>query len=290
MRVTFDTNAIDRAVRPERFPKDLRRAEYLTVNNALKDKRIHGFISDTLFSIEGMQKLERAGVFGGTYLKVTEQIHVEEADNGLVTKIDIQYHVNQPGRKPLHPEMARRISAAVGIGMRFLSAPRIGAIKIIDSENKLYVSETEQELGDRINLYHEALRAIQARGVGIELCKQLGESFSKRDGKVEPWFKGLDRAQDVHEENAVARAFAEWADADAIAAHIGYGIDYFCTEDAGKSAGAASILDATNSSWLRQVYRVQFITLAELSKMVSAICAIYARVWPAAGFGWPPNT
>jgi hypothetical protein len=36
---------------------------------------------------------------------------------------------------------------------------------------------------------------------------------------------------------------SEWADGDAVAAHIAYGNDIFCTQDQGKSAGGPSILD-----------------------------------------------
>ena len=45
------------------------------------------------------------------------------------------------------------------------------------------------------------------------------------------WFEGLGRASTDAERAEVARAVAEWADADSIAAHIGYGIDLFCTND-----------------------------------------------------------
>jgi len=45
MRGTFDTNTIDRAVRPERFPKDSRKNEYIKVRNALADGRIRGYLT-----------------------------------------------------------------------------------------------------------------------------------------------------------------------------------------------------------------------------------------------------
>jgi hypothetical protein len=72
----------------------------------------------------------------------------------------------------------------------------------------------------------------------------------------------------VHEENAVNRAIAEWADADSVAAHVGYGIDLFCTEDVGKSAGAPSVLDQANRTWLQATYGVKFVTISELAGML----------------------
>ena len=76
------------------------------------------------------------------------------------------------------------------------------------------------------------------------------------------------RAADVHEVNAVNRAVAEWADGDSIAAHIGYGLDCFCTGDEGNSSGAASVFDAANRAWLSATYGVKFVTMKQLASML----------------------
>ena len=84
----------------------------------------------------------------------------------------------------------------------------------------------------------------------------------------EPWFRSVLRAKDIHEQRQVQRAVAEWADADSIAAHIGYAIDLFCTEDRGKGTGTPSILDEDNRAWLEATYAIKFVTLSELAKMI----------------------
>jgi hypothetical protein len=84
----------------------------------------------------------------------------------------------------------------------------------------------------------------------------------------EPWFSSLLRARDIHEQRQVQRAIAEWADADSIAAHIGYGIDLFCTDDQGKAAGAPSIFDSENRAWLESTFGVKFVTLSQLAEMI----------------------
>ena len=63
---------------------------------------------------------------------------------------------------------------------------------------------------------------------------------------------------------------AEWADGDTIGAQIGYGIEYFCTEDAGRSAGGVSIMDAGNRAWLEQRFGVKFLSLKELVDLLLA--------------------
>jgi hypothetical protein len=93
----------------------------------------------------------------------------------------------------------------------------------------------------------------------------LGASLAAGADPASIWFKALDRANDIHAERAVQRAFGEWADADSVAAHIAYGIDVFCTGDAGKSNAGASILDPTNRQWLHGTYGVKFMTIQELA-------------------------
>jgi hypothetical protein len=58
------------------------------------------------------------------------------------------------------------------------------------------------------------------------------------------------------------------ADGDAVAAHIAFGNDYFCTEDQGKSARGASIFDAANRAWLKATYAVKFVTMQELVELL----------------------
>jgi len=97
----------------------------------------------------------------------------------------------------------------------------------------------------------------------------LAATFATRAQVIEPWPRSLLRARDATERKKVQRAVAEWADADSIASHVGYGIDLFCSEDKGKSTGGIpSILDSSNRAWLTSSYGVKFATLSELAAMV----------------------
>jgi hypothetical protein len=266
VRITFDTNTLDRAARPARFPKDPRQPEYLKVHQALHAGKIEGFFCDTLVTLEGIQNKDRGAVFGSTDIR--SQRDDSEDDTGRhVVKLTLV--VEQRRRQPLHPEAAARVQAALAIGMRVLGAPRIGSPRIEDTNNAIYVFEPDESLlALRLEKFMEAARAIEARGIGAAQGISLAQQFATRDGVTEHWYLSLQRASNIHEEKAVQRAVAEWADGDSIAAHIGYGRDLFCTEDQGNSAGGASIFDATNRAWLTSTFGVKFIGLSDLALIV----------------------
>jgi hypothetical protein len=57
-------------------------------------------------------------------------------------------------------------------------------------------------------------------------------------------------------------------DGDSVAAHYGYDNDFFCTEDFGKGASTASVLDNANRKWLHETFGIRFATLTGLAAMV----------------------
>lgn len=66
LRVTFDTNVLDYACRPDRFPKDTRQPTLRKVHDALSAGAIEGFYSVTMLTIEGIMNKDRADVFNST--------------------------------------------------------------------------------------------------------------------------------------------------------------------------------------------------------------------------------
>lgn len=266
MRVTFDTNTLEKAARPERCARDLLHPDYLKVHQAIVAGKIDGFFSETIINLEGIQKADRSAVLGSTMMSQSEQI-IEHPETGD-TVIAVTLAVEEPLRKALHPEVVARIRAARSLGMRLLKAPRVGSQLINEPDGTVFATEVDEAaLEKRLRLYQAVLRELDARGVGFIQVKQLASKFASRAKVQEPWFQSLHRAVDVHEVNAVNRAVAEWADGDSVAAHIGYDLDFFCTGDEGKSSAAASIFDSTNRAWLTVTYGTKFITMRELAAM-----------------------
>lgn len=147
LRVTFDTNVLDLACRPERFPKDPRQPSLGRVHDALKNGEIEGFYSVTMLTIEGVMKRDRAQVYGNTRIAIgPETISTLKAEDIPVSLQErwggqdieqggVEFRVEQPDRQPLHPEVQARARAAHALGIRALKAPpRTGAFHIHDDE------------------------------------------------------------------------------------------------------------------------------------------------------------
>ena len=267
MRVTFDTNTLDKAARPERSPKDPRQAGYLKVHRALSSGVLKGYFSETIITLEGVENTDRIQVFGGTQATVQEVRPYRSEDDREIVPVTIAVEQN---RKPLHLEHSARVRAALGLGMRVLRGPpRIGWLRIEDPEGKIFEPDgSETQLPERLDRSFAVGEAIEARGVGYATFRQLAANFAARHGVQEFWFKSLGRARDVHEQNAVKRAVNEWADGDTIIAHYAYKNDYLCSEDYGKAGGLPSIFDLTNRDWLEATYSIKFVTLTQLAGMV----------------------
>lgn len=278
IRVTFDTNVLDLACRPERFPKDPRQPLMYKVKDALLSGQLTGFYSVTMLTIEGIMRKDRAKVYAGTRAvmqpeknfitknsELPDEIRARVGSEDMET-FEMEVRIEQPDRDPPHPEVIARVKAAKALGVKVLKGvPRIGAFHLIDKDDEFYLSCGEvSELSAWVDKSHEVARAIEGRGLGYAQLKALGHGMAARDPEA-AWFAALDKATDVHQERAVERAFGEWADGDSIAAHIAYGLDVFCSADVGNSNANNSVLNLANRAWLSETYGIHFMTFDDLA-------------------------
>jgi hypothetical protein len=143
--------------------------------------------------------------------------------------------------QPPRDETVARVRRALDLGLRILSAPRSGSTRIDDPRGDLYAGDTDEPM--RLHRYQSIAAAIEGRGLGFARMAKAARSDSKQ----------------------FARAVAEWADGDSVAAHHGYANDLFCTQDRGVGAGRESVLHPANRGWFRRVYGVEFVSIAELA-------------------------
>ena len=61
------------------------------------------------------------------------------------------------------------------------------------------------------------------------------------------------------EKRKAREAINEWADGEAIAAHVAYGNDLFCTQDEAKGAGSQSVFSSVHRKWLENEYGIVFV-------------------------------
>ena len=112
------------------------------------------------------------------------------------------------------------------------------------------------------------MRSIEGRRVGKHQIERLGKRIASRLKLTGPWYKFLDQPAEPKENELIADAIGEWADEDAIGAHVGYQHDLFCSDDMGISASKAlgdSIFTPANRAWLSSALGVQFVTLDQLA-------------------------
>ncbi len=259
MRVTFDSNTFDKVSRPSVYAKDAAYADMVEIHEALKRGDVQSFISDTAITLEGIGLDRRAVVFGGT---VARSSIARTSDHAFRVTVMPE----QPDRRPVHPKQVERFREAFGLGIRLLRSLRAGGR---EAEQQFYVVEDPAQLGERLARQHDLAHEVEKRGFGCRRAEQLAVRLARGAPSSGPWFTSLGNARDIHETREVGRAIAEWADGDSVAAHYGYGIDFFCTLDEGKGEsrrGDPAILDATNRVWLTAQYGIQFATITELSR------------------------
>jgi hypothetical protein len=146
--------------------------------------------------------------------------------------------------QPLREETIARVRRALDLGMRILGAPRIGSSGIDDPRGDFYAKDADEgAIATRLQRYKSIAAAIEARGLGYARVSKFAKSDSRK----------------------LARAVAEWADGDSVAAHHGYGNDLFCTQDRAVRAGRDSVMHPANRGWLRRVYGVEFVNIAQLA-------------------------
>jgi hypothetical protein len=229
--VTFDTCSMDLIVknRPNSFK----------VRAALEAGLVRGFYCETLVALEGVRRKERPEVLSRTR-PVSQSSSTGKYKINMI--VGIEHY-----RPLLNPALLNMIRIIEALGMGALRGPaRMCGIRAKDDEVNFFdPHETFSERAKCMEKVNEMASAISARGIGYAVAVNLGLQLLTPDEVAKPtlWFEGL-RRKTGHKR--VVRAFNEWADGDAVAAHYGYGIDLFCTEDEGRGARGPSVFDDTN--------------------------------------------
>lgn len=263
LTVTFDTNTLASVVAPETAQRGTGESGAI-VAAAVRAGRIRGFFSETVITLEGIKNVDRADVLGRTRM-------VSDASSTSKNNITLTIGVRH-ARNPLDRRSSARVRAALELGMRPLrTAARIGGYHLGDQDCELYEPDGGiLELVRCMDKVNELTTEIARRGVGQAIAVELGLQFSPRDRVETPelFLQGLGRAKDKPEREKVAEAIREWADGDSVAAHYGFGMKVFCSEDFAISGQGRSVLDAQNRQWLHESFGIEFVTLAELAQRV----------------------
>lgn len=245
--VTFDSNVWEIIV--DKGKRDRADSVYAELHALILSGKITPFFFEGIATMETVRKTDRKDYIG------EHQIGYRLTVNGQV--FSSSQGSSPPALSSYHKEM---IPEALIIGFRFLRFPRIGAPSLC-IEKHHWAPDEKFSLNERLNRSHECVRFIESLGAGQQVLKD-------HLGKGDLGLVRNTKEDSSTSEAQYAKACAEWIDGDALAAHYGYGIDYFCTNDQGSGAGSSSIFSAQNLKKLEDRFPVNVVSPMVLVKIL----------------------
>lgn len=253
MKITFDSNIWRKIATPQNFPKDPLTDIYFQINQAIISGKIEAYLSETIFTLEAIKRVERKKFFKIYKPKQTYNISEKEGIVNISSSIGPNPELH-PGNNEFLNE---HLNDALNIGFKIINIPRIGSATNPDLEGKkINLQNSDFEKMAQVSARIKELKA------GLYDITKIGEKYYPHS-----WFIGVGKAPDS-ENHQIASAVAEWADGDSVALHIALNGDYFCTNDNAKKAGSNSVLSNKNIEILNTEFDFKKITPLELSELI----------------------
>lgn len=254
MKVTFDSNTWRKVASPANFPKEATIADYQKIRAAIDDGRVEAYLSETIFTLEAIQHVDRKSFFGNSGLKRgVEEVTVE----GDTTHIGLTLARDSTNDPRNTGYLERHFKDATEAGFKIIHYPRIAGVGNVDV-NPYRVKLSGTALGNYQNLTFKVGRRIEELEAGFYVVRTLAKKYDPVG------LAGLGLAP-ASEDDAIVKAVAEWADGDSVASHVGIGGDFFCTMDKAKSGGPKSVFTATNLTILKNEFGLETITPTALA-------------------------
>lgn len=260
--VTFDTNVFSHVVRPEGCNDASLKEVCIKIADEIRRGTILPHVSETVFSLEGIQIKDRPNYFGN-YRAATKSEQVPSDRPGMLC-FRFTISPNQEGRPESNPILKEKLERSRAMGFKMLSAPRTGLPKSPDLKDSDFGPRTNEEMRAQQDLYFEVGRFVDSLGAGFMAAKAIGDKHRTTE---DVWYEALKHSS----KNDAKHSIGEWADGDSIATHVSYRLDYFCTRDEAKSAGSQSVFSSENRAALTKQFGVKFVTPEELLAVVSKL-------------------
>jgi len=258
LKVTFDSNAWRVVADPKKHQKDPLLPIYEKIRSAVCANAIAPFLSETVFTLEGIWRKNRRFFFGNYEAEMSfKQIAKPDGSEQLTFILGPNLSAH-PGNDKVHQEY---LDEALKIGFKIMMDLRIAMITNPDLRPEYFADYPGSDISAYVEKLSEVDRKMHMNRCGIWHIQSIGEAFAKPG---ENWLDGLDNA-DASLDGPISKAIAEWADGDTIAAHIAFKNDFVLTNDQAKSGGADSVFARKNLKWLRNDYGLELISQAELA-------------------------
>lgn len=261
MKITFDSNTWRKVASPENFPKDPIIGDYKVIRDAVNNGKIIPFISETIFTLEAIKKVDRKQFF--TDYKAVQTFDVSEGDDGQV-KIQFTIGPNPDAHPGNNDFLKEHFADAVSLGFNIIHLPRLAGITNKDIEGYKYKMDTAL-LSQYLDKVFEVGKRIKELEAGDFEIIELAKKYNPLAG-----LHGIGDAPDS-DIGVIAKAIAEWADGDSVASHIAIGGDYFCTNDKAVSGGIKSVFSVRNLAVLKAEYGFTTIRPTDLANLINAV-------------------
>lgn len=258
MKIVFDSNVWQIIAIPDnqKYSKEKSIADFGKIRQAIIEKKIEAYLSESIFTIEAIPKNERQDFFSSQKLKI------EYKDEVFSNSVNTDFIIGPEKGIDLNNNTILKtfFYRAIELGFRIIRLPRIAVMQNEEINDFLYTLKDE-EFSKYFEKATEVSIKIAEKGAGISQIEKIGKSYNPTD-----WMKGL-RNVPKTKHKIIEKAIAEWADGDSVALCIGLECDYFCTRDQAKKAGMKSVLSSKNVQWLEKDYGFKTISPEELAKI-----------------------
>lgn len=238
LRVTFDTNVFERVLRLEEYSKHRQFEALQAIYSALKRDDIAGFVCEIAILLDGIQRKDRAAALSSPRLESTGPAVTRRLPGGVIeNSLGWKMVADIPALDEHWKETLRRASQ---MGFRRLPNNRRGPRPPEEIPGPPRVPEespgSARQRSEVVGRIQRAMEGRRPEGkadadatvedvVGIAKAKMVARKFDARGRPrgvppehwpMRPWYKSLAYAQGKKENDEVASAVCDWADADPV--------------------------------------------------------------------------
>ncbi|MGM3306811.1 hypothetical protein ACSQ6I_12725 [Anabaena sp. WFMT] len=242
--ITFDSNVFPKVVNPDKYPNEESVLSFKRINSSIRNGYAKGFLAETIFTLDAINKKNRLQFFK----EFSPNFSSKESIQNNSRRLSISMNPDTTSHPGNNQYLESDLNDALQLGFKILPCTRIGWFRNPDLQREWFVQLTETNIHEYEDKVSEIIHKIDKNRCGSFYLKEIGEKYKRG---TEHWTNALKNVPES-EEKAMIKAFAEWADGDAIAFHIAYGNEYFCTRDQGRNAGQGSVMSKKNREWLEE--------------------------------------
>ncbi len=245
--VTFDSNVWEIIVDEDK--RNNSDQIYTKLYELIRNGSIQPYFFEGLATMETVKKKDRKEHYANYKAGFSMYIDGEEVSS----------HKGSGGPE-ISEYLNRVVPQALELGFKFTHLHRIGSPKL-NIPDKYWAPDKKYSMKERQDRSFECALYIENLGAGKgKLMNELGVSNGGLIQKT--------KIDNSITDNKYSKSVGEWADGDALAAHYGYGIEYFCTNDKASGAGSSSIFHANSLQQLVQKFPINVVSPTELFQIL----------------------